>query len=283
MIGDGKPKTLSEIWNSMQSKMQSQMQQRSLAPQAGMRLNNPFDASAYSFGTPAPKDPFTEEEKAARDEQIKQDRLNRGLTPGIEGQDPNVDVGVPGWSPPTPGSFLDTATKYTMKALTSAFPMVRATDDPMQQAMMDRYGIRRPDARDIPGLLSPFAPIAAPAKFALAPLAQIAHYAYKKVNPEYAKLTDMTPTQTNPSPSFDPVADTLGFMDRMSQMEAPTLGPPTMDQSFMDSISSMMGFDPSGFGMMGSTGDQAGNTLDGSSIGEDADADGDTGDPGNTL
>lgn len=130
---------------------------------------------------------------------------------GMGDKAPSVDAGLPGWSAPAPGGFLDKVTGPVMKTLAGAFPMLRATDDPAQLAAMKHWGIRNPDLRDVPGIISPFMSMPFASLFGL-PM----HLAAKKLSPSYLAAVSpaevMSPSLSDAQASFaDQAMKDFGF------------------------------------------------------------------------
>ena len=212
-----------EWWDTTTPQVGQYSTDQSSATRQGPELKIPMRPSLAWFEQSGLLDKMPKTEADAIREYYLGGKLTAG---GGKGEPaPNVDVGVPGWSAPTPGSFLDKATGVTMKTLSGAFPMIRATDDPAQLAAMKYYGIRNPDLRDVPGIISPFMSMPFASLFGL-PM----HMLAKKLSPSYLRAVSPADA-TSPALAdaqaafsdqaladfgFDPSTGMVGFTGEMS-------------------------------------------------------------------
>src|SRR5574343_164307 len=164
-------KSLSQIWSEMQTKLQSQAQSNAVKSGTGFGYN----AGNYDFTDYKPSAPQRSSASTATTSEPTYPTITGGdadlsnfrrppgpqvlTTAGNPDNVSNVDAVVPGWSKPAEGSFLDKATHaavFALDKIAGALPLgglLRTTDDPEQQAMMDHYGMRRPSISDMPSMI----------------------------------------------------------------------------------------------------------------------------------
>lgn len=205
-------------------------------------------------------------------EENLQQILNRNVWMGNKTDQTSVNPAQ--FSPPEKGSFLDKATAMTVKALTSAFPIFKATDDPVQQTMLDRYGVERPSLKDVPSFIMPFAPVN-PFTLALTPVFRAIHEYKMAVDPRYrlavrpwedqVAIDDYSPVD-NAIQSFKDAAPSMfGFTDESraapmspSDYSLDPTNPATPMSAYDYSVDPDLGVD-TGFGSaIGGFGDQSG-------------------------